>query len=468
MPDNPYFKAFEHRQPPNWAPFSRRRATVWHGLAGATVAFSALYLHWRWTASLNPEALLFSIAVALAETLFFLGTLIFYFDIWDEGDTPRARPPTTRAEAALDQAPGAPITVDIFITTYDEDADVVRPSIADAQAVRVPPGHTVAIWLLDDGRRDSFRAIAKDSGVGYLTRPDNRGYKAGNLRNALFHTGGDFVVICDADTRLFPSFLENTLGYFQDPQVAWVQTPHWFYDIPEGRPWAETLAHATGLSPQSTALRWASAGLRAITGRPGSGSDPFLSEPGLFFDIIQRRRNRHGASFCCGAGSVHRREAVFHGALRQLGQDVAQVRKVCPAAPLGAVDLQPYRFHVSEDIYTSILLQSDPQKRWTSVYHPQVEARMLSPWTMQAWATQRLKYAGGTFDIMIHANPIWRRGMPWRTKLHYAATFWSYLACLWAPIMLVAPVLSLMTGMAPVHAYSLEFFAHFLPAILVS
>ena len=41
--------------------------------------------------------------------------------------------------------------------------------------------------------------------------------------------------------------------------------------------------------------------------------------------------------------------------------------------------VDPYKFHVSEDIYTSIVLHGDPERRWRSVMHPEVESKMLSP-----------------------------------------------------------------------------------------
>src|SRR3712207_7809011 len=41
------------------------------------------------------------------------------------------------------------------------------------------------------------------------------------------------------------------------------------------------------------------------------------------FDVILRRRNWANASFCCGAGSIHRREAVMEAALRQWSDQVA-------------------------------------------------------------------------------------------------------------------------------------------------
>lgn len=462
-----YFKRFEHRMPGPPRSFSRRRQLVWQFLASVTIGLGLWYLHWRWTATLNPDAPVFSVLVALAETGMFVGTLLFFHDIWRQEDTPPAPAPGTRAEAALDG--DGPILVDIFITTYDEDAAIVEPSVIDALAVRAPAGCEVLVHLLDDGQRPEMRRLAERHGIRHHTRPDNRGFKAGNLRNALFESDGDFVVICDADTRLLPAFLEETLGYFRDPRVAWVQTPHWFYDIPEGETWAEWCQRRLGIRSNLLAR-----GLSALTGRDRVGGDPFRSDPGLFFDVIQRRRNRNGASFCCGAGSIHRREALFHDALRQVSRDATRMSKTL-RLPRGALTfvrprlmLQPFRFHVSEDIYTSILLQSDRRAGWKSVYHPAVLARMLSPWSMEAWAAQRLKYAGGTLDILFHDNPLFRRGMPAATRLHYAATFWSYLSSVWLVILLAAPVWALATGSAPLSANPLVFFAHLVPLLVAN
>ena len=127
------------------------------------------------------------------------------------------------------------------------------------------------------------------------------------------------------------------------------------------------------------------------------------------------------------------------------------------------VDLKPFEFHVSEDILTSI---QSHKNGWISVYHPKIEAKMLSPWTASAWAIQKLKYAGGTFDISLHANPLFKRGMPIKTRIHYLATFWSYFSVFFFLVLLLAPVWSLMTGTAPVQAYSLEFLAHLVPVLI--
>lgn len=457
-----YFTAFMNRLPSRVTRLTGNRRTAWHVAAGMTIGLGVWYLFWRWTASLNAEAMLFSVAVVGAETMAFLGTLLFFFDIWDEGDTRMDPPPDTGKDLGLEDAED--IHVNVIITTCDEDVELVRHSVHASMQLHVPERVKLTVLVADDGNRPDMQKMAQTENVGYFKREDNRGYKAGNLANVLFKSDADFVVICDADTRLLPSFLERTLGYFKDPDVAFVQVPHWFYDIPEGQKNGDWLEQKLGRRARILAPF-----LQFLTGHDRFGKDPFLSGSDMFFDVIQRRRNRHNASFCCGAGSIHRTEAIFANALEEQGRMLLRTEKRLgfDSAPnlLPRLDMQPFRYHVSEDIFTSLQQHT---KGWRSVYHPERLTRMLSPWSMDAWAKQKLKYAGGTYDIMLHSDLIWRRGLPWRTRLHYMATFWSYLAVLWMPILFLAPMISLLTGLAPVDAYSIEFFLHLLPVLLVN
>ncbi|MGR3467271.1 MAG: glycosyltransferase, partial [Shimia sp.] len=383
--------------------------------------------------------------IAAAETLLLVSSVLFFFDIWNERDTPRSRAPSTREGLHL-VGTGA-IDVDVFITTYDEDLSCVEASVHDALALTPPPNVQVCVWVLDDGDRVEMKRLSERLGVGYLARRSNEGFKAGNLKEALLHTRGDFVVICDADTRLLPTFLVNTLGYFLDAQVAWVQTPHWFYDIPQGTPWRDALPRG---------LRWLDRPMGWITGVRRCGADPFMVGSSVFFDVIQRRRNRHGASFCCGAGSIHRREPLFAEALRRYRQ----------AGSRSPSRIEPFRFHVSEDMLTSLCLHGTG--RWKSIFHPDVEARMLSPWSVDAWAAQKLKYAGGTFDVFLRTRAGRLSGIGWPVFLHYAATFASYVAGLVQVLLLFAPMVALATGLAPVSGYSSEFFLHLVPMLLMN
>jgi len=476
-----YFDEFEDRTPEPPVPYSATRELIWQFLATMTLCIGAWYIHWRWTASLNMEALWFAIPLVIAETCAYFGLILFTINLWSTRDIPRGDPPFTKCDCTdeLDRDNG-PIAVDIFFTSYDEDEELVRVSILDAKNITYPHNIDIRIHILDDGRREAMRLVAEEEGVNYITRENNVGFKAGNLRNALEETSGDFIVICDADTRPFPSILQNTLGYFRDPDVAWVQTPQWFFDIPAGRKLHDAWREAAGFTG-ATAGRL----IQLIFGSVTVGKDPFDNDPKMFYDVIQRRRNAFNASFCCGAGSIHRREAVMEAALKayaqQIETSVESVAKTVPDPELRAAlagemrrvhitetDVTPYKFHVSEDIYTSIVLHSDTERNWKSVFHPNVETKMLSPQDLQTWVVQRFKYAGGTIDIALHDNPLFKSGMSFGQKVMYTATFWSYFACLWNVIFLAAPIIYLFTGIAPVSAYSSEFFVRILPFLILN
>lgn len=450
-------------------------------MAVVALVLGANYLRWRWTESLNYDALWFAIPLALAETLAYIGLILFTINLWQVRDTPRQPPPAVIGDCtdhADDRA--REIAVDIFITTYSEEEELVRLSIRDAMAVRYPHPLRLTVHVLDDGRRERMRQVAAEEGANYITRHNNIGFKAGNLRNALERTHGDFIVICDADTRLFPTFLEHTLGYFRDQDVAWVQTPQWFYDIPEGVPLPDYLGRRCG-----RAGRWAGRLVQRLAGPVAVGRDPFINDPQVFYDIILRRRNWANAAFCCGAGSIHRREAVMQAALRAFALSVEQevsrystkikdagLREDFSDAMRAQLVLEteftPYKFHVSEDIYTSIVLHNDDGRRWKSVMHPEVESKMLSPQDLLSWVIQRFKYAGGTLDIFFHDNPLFRGRMTIFQRLMYMTTFWSYFGCIWNLVFLAAPIIYLFTGIAPLSSYSTPFYLHAVPFIVAT
>lgn len=476
-----YFEKFEHRKPPEPVPHCPYIELVWQFLAVIALVLGGNYIYWRWTASLNYDALWFAIPLAFAETCAYFGLFLFAFNLWKVKDYPQQEPPKTISDClahALDDHEDRPVSVDLFIATYSEEEELVRLSIQDAKKVNYPHHIDYKIFVLDDGRRASMKAVCDEEGVGYITRSNNIGFKAGNLRNAMEKTHGDFIVICDADTRVFPTILEDTLGYFRDPKVAWVQTPQWFYDIPEGKPLPDVWQKYAGRLGY-----YAGRGLEKVVGPIQLGRDPFVNDPQMFYDIIQRRRNWANASFCCGAGSIHRREAVMQGALRAYANaiekevhhqtkdvDDAELRETLQDAirtqAVMDTELTPYKFHVSEDIYTSIVLHSDPDHHWKSVMHPKVESKMLSPQDLQTWMIQRFKYAGGSLDIALRDNPVFQGNLTWPQRVMYMTTFWSYLGCIWNVIFLVAPTIFLVTGISPVSAYSTPFYWHFLPFII--
>ena len=482
---NFYFDKYEDRQPEPPLPHNEWRELLWQYFAVIALVVGAWYIGWRWTSSLNYDALWYAIPLVVAETGAYIGLILFTFNLWKVKDTPKQDPPTMLGEVvAYDIAKDRTINVDMYFPTYDEDPELVRLSLIDAKNVLNPMGVNISIHVLDDGSRESMKQVADEEGVNYITREGNIGFKAGNLRNAMEQTGGDFIVICDADTRPLPTLLEHTLGYFKDSDVAWVQTPQWFFDIPEGKPLDKALGKYL-----STPGSWLGKGIQKVIGPVQVGHDPFVNDPKMFYDVIQRRRNWCNASFCCGAGSIHRREAVMEAALKsyaeQIDADVEdiykKVKKITGESKLDEslltlIDQQallnneftPYRFHVSEDIYTSIVLHSDPDRNWKSVMHPDVESKMLSPQDLLTWTIQRFKYAGGTLDIAKNDNPVFRKGMSLPQRLMYATTIWSYMGGIWNAIFLTAPLVYLFFAVSPVQSYSMDFYIHIVPFLLLT
>ncbi len=476
-----HFTKFESRLPPEPLPYNARVETLWQFLATVNLTLGFWYLNWRWLHSINYAALWFSLPLVIAETLGYVGLILFTINLWKVQDYEQLPPPRSIRDCGGDE--DRPVSVDVFITTYNEDEEIVRLSIRDARALRCPHGLDLRIHVLDDGRRPLMRAIATEEGVGYISRENNVGFKAGNLRNAMEQTSGDFLVICDADTRVFPGMLENVLGYFRNRDVAFVQTPHWFYDIPAGRSLTDSLGRRLGRAGRSAGRL-----IEGLVGEIRLGEDPFVNDSRMFFDVIMRRRNWANAAFCCGAGSIHRREAVMFVALTAYGASIAQHARrrgrglrafplpgSRPSTDRQALqawqaaqshELTPYKFHVSEDIYTTILLHQTRSRRWLSVMHPRVESRMLSPQDLLSWTVQRFKYAGGSLDIFFHDNPIIRGGLTLPQRLMYLTTFWSYLAAVWNLVFLVAPIVFMLTGIPPVTTYAATYFAHALPFLV--
>lgn len=69
---------------------------------------------------------------------------------------------------------------------------------------------------------------------------------------------------------------------------------------------------------------------------------------------------------------------------------------------------------------------------------------------------------------MLRANPLTKRGLAAGQRLMYFATMWTYLSGFTAVIYLAAPVIYLVFGVMPVTAWSVDFFARFLPYFIVN
>nr|WP_247828346.1 glycosyltransferase family 2 protein [Arthrobacter antioxidans] len=281
-----------------------------------TAVLGLNYIVWRWLFSISWDAWWIAIPLVLAETYSLIDSLLFGFTVWR---LKRREPP---------EAP-AGLTVDVFITTYNEPLDLVLTTARAAKAIRYP--HQT--WILDDGNRADVRAAAEAEGIGWITRSADwkdmpRHAKAGNLNNALMSTDGEFLVILDADQIPDPLILDRTLGYFTNEKMALVQTPQVFVNVPD--------------------------------------SDPLGSQAPLFYGPIQQGKDGWNAAFFCGSNAIIRREALMqlgvtryvteielalHKALRTSDKVIARAKKnlgednerVTEALDLVAKDLRRVR-----------------------------------------------------------------------------------------------------------------------------
>ena len=92
---------------------------TWQVLAVAALILGANYIYWRWTASLNTDALWYAIPLVLAETLAWIGTVLFTINLWKEQDPPQSPPPGEINECLSPEeaVEPRPVKVDLFIAT---------------------------------------------------------------------------------------------------------------------------------------------------------------------------------------------------------------------------------------------------------------------------------------------------------------------------------------------------------------
>lgn len=199
-----------HRAPQNAV---GRYPSPWLRLLILTTAILGVnYIVWRWLASMNWAAWWIAVPLVIAETYSVIDSLLFGLTMWR---LLRRNPPPPPPDGA---------TVDVFITTYNEPIEMVMETARAAVAITYP--HQT--WILDDGDRADLAAAAAAHGIGYVTRSVSwadkpRHAKAGNLNNALFETQGEYILVLDADQVPEPEILDNTLGYFRDPEMALVR-----------------------------------------------------------------------------------------------------------------------------------------------------------------------------------------------------------------------------------------------------
>jgi len=347
----------------------------------------ASYLVYRALFTLNPDAIVFSLLVYFAELHGFVALFLYFHQLWHLRQRRVVPPP-------------AGLKVDVFVTTYNEDVDLLRQTLRAAVAMRYP--HVT--YVLDDGRRPEVRALADEVGCRYLTRPDNKHAKAGNWNNAFKQTTADFIATFDADHVPRPDFLDRTLGFFRDPKVAIVQVPQQYHNL-------DSVQHR---------VNWRT---RRV-----------VSEQDVFFNLVMPGKDNFNAAFFCGTGAVLRRE---------------------PLEPHGGILTDT----ITEDLHTSVVLHSEG---WKSVYLNETLVTGLAPVDLKSFAVQRLRWSEGNLKAAAFANPVTVKGLTLQQRVSYFASLFNWTTGLPKLIYYVAPPWMLFTGTFPIAHFDGTFVAIYL------
>jgi cellulose synthase (UDP-forming) len=353
-----------------------------------TLIFCALllwlrYLIWRGTESLPFES---GIASAICGAILFIaecycfivGALSYIPHLKQIQRTP---PPLPTDTSALPD-------VDVYITTFDEDPDLLKTTIIAATQIRYPT-QKLRVYVLDDGgtqqmleqnnparataamsRAKRIKEIASRYGAHYLARQKNIHAKAGNLNDALRVTTGEFIVVLDCDHIPAEDFIEKTLGFFfEDKQLFLVQTAHNF------------------VTPDPLERN-----LSTYSQSPG--------ESEMFYHAIMPGLDYWGAAFFCGSAAMLRR---------------------CALEDMGGFSTKT----VAEDAETTLQAFS---KGYTSVYLDKPLVSGLQPDTFSGFIQQRARWAQGMWQIFFFKNP-WRlKGLSLMQRVAYTnfALFWGF------------------------------------------
>lgn len=306
----------------------------------------------------------------IAEAMSLLSLVLFAYEAWRV-------PPLAKYEPLH-------TSVDIAIATYNEPIDILEPTIVASLRV----WDVRHVWVLDDGRREEVRQLCEDLGARYVTREDNKHAKAGNINSALPRIDSELILFLDADHVPQRNAIVDMSGYFRDPAVALVQSPHDFRN-------RDSAQHTHGNH----------------------------HEQSLFFEVLMPARERHQAVFWCGSAALIRRSALVE---------------------VGGVATET----VSEDLHTTLKLQL---KGYTIRYHNDALVTGIAPHTTADYLLQRDRWARGTLAVLTGPeSPLFGRGWKPSQRLHYVNNLLYYFLPLQRLLYVGVLVLALLLAWLPI------------------
>ncbi|MBE5959959.1 MAG: glycosyltransferase [Lachnospiraceae bacterium] len=370
----------------------RRKAKI---LVFATIMTTLVYIVWRifytlpW--SYGRVSICFGLFLLFAEVM---GMAEQMFHFYSMSDIKKAEKPSAD--------PKDYPTVDVFIATYNEPAELLYKTVNGCVNMDYPDKDKVRIYLCDDGGREEIKQLADHFKIGYFARTDHEGAKAGNLNYALQHSNGDLVVTFDADMIPMSDFLMETVPYFvkdlseakrlereagiearkeRKGKVGFIQTPQSFYNL--------DLFQYNLFSEER-----------------------IPNEQDYFYRDIQLAKNKVNSVIYGGSNTVLSREA-----LEAIGGFVTNV--------------------ITEDFATGMLIQSNGYECFAI---DEVHASGLSPEDLENLVKQRRRWARGCIQTNRKLNILFRKGLNMKQKISYLFSIGYWYDSLKRLIYYVAPI----------------------------
>jgi len=245
-------------------------------VAVAVTGLGASYLGWRiyQLTIVKSTFVIPYIFVSLEMALYFSSVLWFIDMLWtyDKRRNPKILPVQSHFEWP---------TVDVLIPCCKEPTDLVKDTALTALWQDYPVDKFM-VYLLDDGKDDNLREwveteqAVNGTNIRYIRRhklPDVPHHaKAGNINHGLGVTTGEFVAILDADMLIKPEFLRSMLAQFSSENIAYVQCPQYYYNVPDG--------------------------------------DPLGQVCSFFYDVVMPHRDTRSSAPSVGTGVIFRRSAL--------------------------------------------------------------------------------------------------------------------------------------------------------------
>ena len=363
------------------------------------------YILWRSLTTLNLENPLNG---TISLTLYFLEMLVLVssgIQLFLMLNIKNRSPQADQLEPAVKEGKFRP-TVDILIPSYDEPEFILRRTIIGCQAIEYEPKR---VYLLDDTRRPHIKTLTEELGCEYITRPTNEHAKAGNLNHALPKTNGELIVVFDADFVPTKNFLQRTVGFFQDPNMALVQTPQSFYN-------ADPIAHNLGLE------------------------DILTPEEEVFYRQIQPIKDGAGSVVCSGTAFIVRRAP-----LEEAGGFVTE--------------------SLSEDYFTGISISA---QGYHLAYLDEKLSAGLAAENIGAHITQRIRWARGTLQaFFIQTNPLTISGLNLKQRLAHLEGLLHWFTSFSRIFFLLMPLAYSFLGVLPLQTTLEEVIYFFLPFYIV-